>query len=68
MLNIFFRITHPGDDFAEAFANYVHVVMMGKPFEIAISEGGRPVKTYRPCWEEPRCAAKRRVIEELLGL
>ena len=63
-----YSATQPGDDFAEAFANYVHVVMMKKPFEIAIREGGRPVKTYRPCWEEPRCAAKRRLIEELLGL
>ena len=61
-----YSATQPGDDFAEAFANYVHVVMMGKPFEIVIAEGGRPVKTYRPCWNEARCAAKRRVIEELL--
>lgn len=61
-----YSATHPGDDFAEAFANYVHVVMLGKPFEIALREGGRPVKTYRPCWEAPRCAAKRRLIEELL--
>jgi hypothetical protein len=61
-----YSATHPGDDFAEAFANYVHVVMMKKPFAIEIGEGGRPVKTYRPCWEEPRCAAKRRLIEELL--
>lgn len=63
-----YSATHPGDDFAEAFANYVHVVMMGKPFEIAIREGGRPVKAYRPCWDEARCAAKRRMIEALLGL
>lgn len=61
-----YSATHPGDDFAEAFANYVHVVLMKKPFEIVIREGGRPVKTYRPCWNEPRCAAKRRMIEELL--
>jgi hypothetical protein len=61
-----YSATHPGDDFAEAFANYVHVVLMGKPFEIAIREGGRPVKAYRPCWEEQRCAAKRRMIEALL--
>ena len=61
-----YSATHPGDDFAEAFANYVHVVMMKKPFEISIQEGGRPVKTYRPCWDEARCAAKRRMLEELL--
>jgi hypothetical protein len=61
-----YSATHPGDDFAEAFANYVHVVMMRRPFAITIREGGRAVKTYRACWEQARCAAKRRLIEELL--
>lgn len=58
--------TNPYDDFAEAFASYVHVVLMGKPWEIRIEQDGRPVKTYRACWDEPRCAAKRRVLESLL--
>ncbi|HUF80575.1 MAG TPA: hypothetical protein VMN03_05510 [Burkholderiales bacterium] len=61
-----YSATHPGDDFAEAFANYLHVVMMRKPFAITIREDGRAVKTYRACWEQARCAAKRRLIEELL--
>jgi hypothetical protein len=61
-----YSATHPGDDFAEAFANYVHVVMMKRPFAITLREGNRVVKTYRACWEQARCAAKRRVIEELL--
>lgn len=61
-----YATTHPGDDFAEAFANYVHVVMLHKPFEIAILEDGKVVKRYGPCWEEPRCAAKRRILEDFL--
>lgn len=61
-----YSATHPGDDFAEAFANYVHVVLMKKPFAITMREDGRVVKTYRACWEQARCAAKRRLIEELL--
>lgn len=62
-----YSATHPGDDFAEAFANYVHVVLMKKPFAITLREDGRVVKTYRACWEQARCAAKRRLIEEMLG-
>jgi hypothetical protein len=61
-----YAATVPGDDFAESFANYVHVVMMKKPFEIAILEDGEVVKRYGPCWDEPRCAAKRRILEEFL--
>lgn len=62
-----YSATHPGDDFAEAFANYVHVVLMKNPFAITLQEGGRVVKTYRACWTQARCAAKRRLLEELLG-
>lgn len=61
-----YSATHPGDDFAEAFANYVHVVLMKKPFAITLREDGRDVKTYRACWGEARCAGKRRLLEELL--
>ena len=59
--------THPGDDFAEAFVSYVHVVMMGRPFEIRMIKDGALAKTYRPCWEEPRCAPKKALLERLLG-
>ncbi len=61
-----YAATHPGDDFAESFASYVHVVMMGKPFEIVISNDGRVVKRYGACWSEQRCAAKRRILEDFL--
>ncbi|MEO5692847.1 MAG: hypothetical protein ABIQ72_06960 [Usitatibacter sp.] len=61
-----YAATHPGDDFAESFANYVHVVMMGKPFEISIANSGRVVHTYRACWDEPRCKSKRALIEAML--
>ena len=62
-----YAATHPADDFAEAFANYVHVVLLKKPFEIQLVEGGRTVKTYGPCWQEKRCAEKRRMLEALLA-
>jgi hypothetical protein len=61
-----YAATHPADDFAESFANFVHVVVMGKPFDIRFSSDGRVVKTYRDCWDEERCAAKRGILEDFL--
>lgn len=59
--------TSPGDDFAEAFANYVHTVLMDRPFEIAISRDGAVVRRYRACWSEVRCAGKRAFLERLVA-
>jgi hypothetical protein len=61
-----YAATSPGDDFAESFASYVHTALMKRPWEITISRNGAVDRTYRACWEEPRCAAKRRILEELL--
>jgi len=61
-----YSASHPGDDFAEAFANYVHVVIMKRPFEIRLYTLDKLVKTYGPCWDEPRCAPKRAILEALL--
>ena len=62
-----YAATTPGDDFAEAFANYVHVVIQGKPFEILITRSGQVVKRYGPCWSEARCSAKRSLLEKFLA-
>ena len=32
-----YAATHPADDFAESFASYVHVVMMGRDYEVRTS-------------------------------
>jgi hypothetical protein len=61
-----YAATSPGDDFAEAFASYVHTVLMKRPWEIRILHDGKVAKTYESCWEEPRCAAKRRILEDLI--
>ncbi len=61
-----YSVTHPFDDFAEAFANYVHVVLMKKPFKVRIFQRGKLAKEYGPCWEERRCAEKRRLLETML--
>ena len=61
-----YAATTPGDDFAESFVSYVHTALMKRPWEITIRKDGEVVKSYRTCWEEPRCAAKRRILEDLL--
>ena len=57
----------PGDDFAEAFASYVHTVLMKRPFAIRIYRGGTEVKVFESCWNQPRCAEKKRLLEDLLA-
>lgn len=61
-----YAATRPGDDFAESFASYVHVVLMRRPWEIVIRRKGEVAYTFGACWDEPRCAAKRKLLEGLL--
>ena len=61
-----YAATSPGDDFAESFVSYVHTVLMKRPWEITLRYNGKVVKAYRTCWDEARCAAKRRILEDLL--
>ena len=61
-----YAATRPGDDFAESFASYVHVVLMKRPWLITISRGSDVVKTFKACWDEARCAGKRGILEQLL--
>jgi len=62
-----YAATSPGDDFAEAFASYVHTVLMKKPYQIRIYRDGRIVKTVQSCWEQARCAEKRKLLERILA-
>ena len=61
-----YALTSPFDDFAESFASYVHTVLMRKPWEIKLTHDGQVVKTFKTCWDEPRCAAKRALLEDVL--
>ena len=62
-----YAATSPGDDFAEAFASYVHTVLMKKPYEIRIYRDGTIAKTVASCWEQMRCAEKRKLLERILA-
>lgn len=61
-----YAATRPGDDFAESFASYVHVVLMHRPWQITISRDGEVVDVFKACWEEIRCAKKKKILEQLL--
>lgn len=61
-----YAATSPEDDFAESFVSYVHTVMMKRPLEIRIFRDRKIAKKYRSCWEEKRCADKRKLLEGFL--
>jgi hypothetical protein len=61
-----YALNQPGDDWAEAFATYVHTVMLHKPFAIRLYHDDRLIKDYTSCWAEKRCAGKRKIIERFL--
>ena len=63
-----YAATHPGDDFAEAFASYVHVVMLGRDHQVRLYRDGKLEKLIGPCWGQARCAYKRTALESALGL
>lgn len=63
-----YAATNPSDDFAESFVNYVHTVLMKKPFEIKIFEEQAEVRTYKACWQQERCQKKREILEKFLAL
>lgn len=57
---------NPSDDFAEAFANYVHVELMRKPFEVRVTAKDQSELIYTACWQESRCAAKKAMLVRFL--
>ena len=63
-----YAATNPSDDWAESFASYVHVVMMGRDHEVRLYRDGKLEKTIGPCWGQARCATKRTALESALGL
>lgn len=63
-----YAVTNPHDDFAEAFVTYVHTEMMGRPFAVRIYRDNKLALEYGACWKEPRCADKRKLVEQALGI
>ena len=61
-----YAATSPGDDFAESFASYVHVVLMGRSWQITITRNDKVVELLSACRGEPRCAEKQAILERIL--
>jgi len=61
-----YAATNPGDDFAETFVNYVHVVRLKKPWSVSISSGSENLVVH-DCWQEERCREKKIIIEEVVA-
>ena len=56
----------PHDDFAQSVATYVHMRLLGRPYQVVASEkNGSPV-SFRPCWGEPACSHKERLLRQVL--
>jgi hypothetical protein len=62
-----YAATSVHEDFAESFASYVHAVMLGKPQMIRIERDGTLLLQFDGYWDAPRSAAKRALLERLLG-
>ncbi|MGE0615449.1 MAG: hypothetical protein AB7P04_07400 [Bacteriovoracia bacterium] len=60
-----YAATHPQDDFAEAFANYVHVVLMKRPYQVTLTKDGKITRELKDCWNARRCREKRKFLEKL---
>lgn len=61
-----YAATGPGDDFAESFVSYVHVVLQKRPWQIRISQEGQETTVLHACWGETRCADKAAFLAQLL--
>lgn len=62
-----YAATSVHEDFAESFASYVHVVMLGKPQAIRIEKDSQLLLQFDGYWEAPRSADKRALLARLLG-
>ena len=62
-----YAATSPFDDWAESFANYVHSVLMKKPFFIKIIKNSKTVESFQSCWGTARCARKEEILKGYFG-
>lgn len=60
-----YAATNHGEDFADSFASYVHTQVLKRPTEVIV-ETPQGEKRFKPCWNEPRCETKQRMLEWFL--
>ncbi len=59
-------IANAREDFADSVATFMHTMQRGRPYQLDVYRQGRHVRQLRACWDEARCAEKRRLLERLL--
>ena len=62
-----YAATSVHEDFAESFASYVHAVMLKQPPRIRIFKNSTLLLQFDGYWQAGRSAAKRQLLEQLLG-
>lgn len=67
-----YAVTNLYDDFAEAFAIYVHTRLLGKPYRVTLTRDGntardgKEVRIYRSCLQTGKCPKKAAFLRSLL--
>lgn len=56
----------PAEDFAESFAQYVHSVVLGHPWELTLRDQGTIRERLGSCFLERRCPGKKSYFDRLL--
>jgi len=61
-----YATTMPEEDFAESFAQYVHSVVLGHPWELTLRVDGTIQERLGSCFLERRCPGKKSYFDRLL--
>lgn len=62
-----YATTMPEEDFAESFAQYVHTVTMGRPWELILRVDGTIKGRLQSCFLDGRCPLKKAYFDALLA-
>jgi hypothetical protein len=62
-----YAATLPEEDFAESFAQYVHTVMMGRPWELILRVDGTIKGRLQSCFVDRRCPLKKAFFDTFLA-
>jgi hypothetical protein len=62
-----YGVTNIYDDFAEAFAIYVHAKLGGRPYTVEVFEGAAPRIAYTSCIVTGACPEKVKALEKVLA-
>ncbi len=61
-----YGVTNHYDDFAEAFAIYVHTQLLRRPYKVEIAAAKNPPRVYRSCIQTGACPRKNAFLQRLL--